>query len=156
MNRLLFVCMGNICRSPTAEGVMRQRLQEHGLDRRVEVDSAGLESYHVGDTPDRRAQAAARRRGYDLSGLRARQVAPEDFARFDLILAADRSVLKELRRLCPAQYAGRLALCLDHSRRFKGQEIPDPYYGGPQGFERTLDMIEDMAQGLLADIERKG
>lgn len=156
MNRLLFVCMGNICRSPTAEGVMRQRLQEHGLDRRVEVDSAGLESYHVGDAPDRRAQAAARRRGYDLSGLRARQVAPEDFARFDLILAADRSVLKELRRLCPDQYAGRLALCLDHSRRFKGQEIPDPYYGGPQGFERTLDMIEDMAQGLLADIERKG
>ena len=149
MSRVLMVCMGNICRSPTAEAVMRKHLQEHGLSRRVQVDSAGLESYHVGDAPDRRAQAAARQRGYDLSGLRARRVVREDFAHFDHILAADRSVLNELRRLCPSEYAARLGLCLDYSQSFKGQDIPDPYYGRADGFERVLDMTEDMVSGLL-------
>ena len=155
MSRVLFVCMGNICRSPTAEAVMRKHLQEHGLSRRVQVDSAGLESYHVGDAPDRRAQAAARQRGYDLSGLRARRVVREDFAHFDHILAADRSVLNELRRLCPPEYADRLGLCLDHSRRFKGQDIPDPYYGGSAGFELVMDLLEDACENLLETIKRK-
>ena len=149
MTRILFVCTGNICRSPTAEGVARHFIETGGLGGRIEVDSAGTQGYHVGEAPDPRAQKFARQRGYDLSALRARRVVREDFAHFDYILAADRSVLNELRRLCPPEYADRLGLCLDHSRRFKGQDIPDPYYGQAEGFERVLDMTEDMARGLL-------
>lgn len=152
---VLMVCMGNICRSPTAEGVFRQRLQEAGLEHRVRLDSAGTHSYHIGKSPDPRASQAAAGRGYDLSGLVGRQVGPRDFEEFDLILAMDHDNLANLRRVCPRGREDRLRLFLSFSPRYAGQEVPDPYYGGPQGFDRVLDMVEDAAEGLLAEIRRR-
>ena len=151
--RVLFVCLGNICRSPTAEAVMRQRLQEAGLAERIEVDSAGTGDWHVGKAPDSRTQQAASRRGYDLSSLRGRQVSVDDFARFDLILAMDGANLRDLQRMRPAQARGELDLYL---RRFELAEddVPDPYYGGSEGFEHVLDLLEQASDALL--IELKG
>lgn len=151
--RVLFVCLGNICRSPTAEAVLRQRLQQAGLAERIEVDSAGTGDWHVGKAPDSRTQQAASRRGYDLSSLRGRQVSPDDFARFDLILAMDSANLRDLQRLRPAQARGELDLYL---RRFglAEDEVPDPYYGGSEGFEHVLDLLEQASDALL--IELKG
>jgi len=145
---VLFVCTGNICRSPTAHGVFLHMLREAGLAERVRVDSAGTHDYHVGEPPDRRTQDHARRRGYDLSMLRARQVSRADFERFDRILAMDRSHLAILRRLAPAQFEG-LGLFMDYATASPGREVPDPYYGRGDGFERVLDMIELAAAGLL-------
>jgi len=144
--------MGNICRSPTAEGVFRDLVASAGLDAVIRIDSAGTHAYHVGAAPDRRAQAAARARGYDLSCLIGRQVAAADFGAFDYILAMDRDNLGNLDRVCPDAHAGKVQLFLDYSPRYRGQEVPDPYYGGDAGFARVLDMIEDGAQGLLAHI----
>lgn len=151
--RVLFVCLGNICRSPTAEAVLRQRLQQAGLAERIEVDSAGTGDWHIGKAPDSRTQEAAKRRGYDLSNLRGRQVSADDFARFDLILAMDSANLRDLQRLRPAQAKGELDLYL---RRFglAESEVPDPYYGGSEGFEQVLDLLEQASDALL--IELKG
>lgn len=152
---ILLVCMGNICRSPTAEGVLRDKLLQAGLLDRVRLDSAGTHDYHVGKPPDRRAQEAARNRGYDLSALRARQVGAEDFSKFDLILAMDQDNYRNLMRACPEPHRDKVRLFLSFSSQFAGQEVPDPYYGGPQGFDEVLDMVEDAAEGLIATLQAK-
>lgn len=150
--KVLFVCMGNICRSPTAEGVFRRFVADEGMNHLIEIDSAGTHDYHIGSSPDRRAQAAAAGRGYDLSGLRGRQVSRCDFAEFDYVLAMDQDNLANLRRLCPDEQQHKVRLFLSFSERFKDEEVPDPYYGGPQGFDLVLDMVEDAARGLLEAI----
>lgn len=152
MIKVLFVCMGNICRSPTAEGVFRHQVAAAGLSDRIVIDSAGTHDYHIGEPPDRRSQKAALRRSYDLSGLRGRLVGPVDFHEFDYILAMDRDNLANLQRICPAQHRHKLNLFMEFSRKFVQREVPDPYYGGEQGFENVLDMAEDAASGLLAAI----
>lgn len=152
---ILFICMGNICRSPTAEGVFRQRLRDAGLEHAVRLDSAGTHGYHIGRAPDARASQAAARRGYDLSDLVGRQVCAQDFVEFDLILAMDQDNLANLRQVCPAGMEHKLRLFLSFSRLFPGLEVPDPYYGGQQGFDRVLNMVEDGAEGLLAEISRR-
>ncbi len=148
--RILFFCMGNICRSPTAEGVMRAKLAAAGLD--AEVDSAGTHGYHVGDPPDERSQAHARRRGYDLSLLRARQLVAEDFERFDLVLAMDEANLAHARSLCPPQRRGCLQLLMDYAPHAGSPHVPDPYYGGAAGFDRVLDLVEAACDGLVASL----
>jgi protein-tyrosine phosphatase len=153
--KVLFVCMGNICRSPTAEGVFYRMVKEAGLTHEVEIDSAGTHAYHVGASPDARAQQAAKGRGYDLSGFIGRQVADQDFARFDYILAMDQENLGNLLKRCPKDQREKVRLFLEFSQQFTGQEVPDPYYGGPQGFDKVLDMVEDAARGLLEDIRRR-
>jgi protein-tyrosine phosphatase len=150
--KLLFVCMGNICRSPTAEGVVRVHLENAGLASEVDIDSAGTHGYHIGKPPDARAQLAAAGRGYDLSALRARRVASADFSSFDRILAMDRDNLEILRGACPAEHRHKLGLFLEYSRGFAEREVPDPYYGGDAGFEHVLDLIEDAARGLIEDL----
>jgi len=147
--RILFVCMGNICRSPTAEGVARELARRRGLEEHFEFDSAGTHGYHVGHPPDRRAQAAAAKRGYDLSKLRARQVNEFDFVRFDRILAMDRDNLTLLEQACPVEHHGKLGLFLEYASRREIDEVPDPYYGGPEGFEIVLDLVEETVAGLL-------
>jgi len=147
--RVLFVCMGNICRSPSAEAVFRAQLQAHGLSHRCEVDSAGTHGYHIGEPPDPRSQAHARQRGIDMSALRARQVQVSDFAHYDLLLAMDANNLALLRQRCPADQAQRkLRLLTDFCQRHSAQAVPDPYYGGPEGFEQVLDIVEDACEGL--------
>ena len=152
---VLFVCTGNICRSPTAEGVFRQLLLRENLHPFVRVDSAGTHDYHVGRPPDRRSVQAAARRGYDLSDLRARQLVTEDFLVFDYLLAMDSDHLVIMRRTVPAEHRNKLAMFLDFSSRYAGGEVPDPYYGGHQGFEDVLDLIEDAAAGLLGDVRHR-
>jgi protein-tyrosine phosphatase len=149
LTRVLFVCTGNICRSPTAEGVFRHLLREAGLDGRIEADSAGTHGYHVGEPPDRRTIACARRRGIDLSGLRARRVQAGDFDGFDLILAMDRGHLARLRELAPGRAMERIRLFMDFAPASAPREVPDPYYGGENHFEETFTMIETAARGLL-------
>jgi protein-tyrosine phosphatase len=146
------VCMGNICRSPMAEGMLRKALREAGLDRQVEVDSAGTHAYHVGDAPDPRAQQAARQRGADISRLRGRKVADADFEAFDYILAMDGDNHSRLIERAPARHRGKIQRLLAFSRKYPNLDVVDPYYGGPQGFEENLDMIEDAVQGLIRDI----
>jgi protein-tyrosine phosphatase len=148
------VCMGNICRSPTAEGVMRAAAKRAGMAERIEIDSAGTHDYHVGEAPDRRAARAAAKRGYDIAGLRGRQVKAEDFERFDLILAMDRDNLAILTRSCPPNQRHKLRLLLEYARTCSEDEVPDPYYGGDAGFERVLDLVEDAARGLVAELQR--
>jgi protein-tyrosine phosphatase len=149
VKRVLFVCTGNICRSPTAEGVLRKLAADAGLAHRIVVDSAGTHGYHVGEAPDARSQTHARRRGYDLSKLRARRFTREDFDAFDLILAMDREHHAVLARLAPSSAGQKLRMMREFARRLGGDEVPDPYYGGPDGFELVLDLIEDAAEGLL-------
>jgi len=149
VKRVLFVCTGNICRSPTAEGVLRKLAADAGLADRIVVDSAGTHGYHAGEAPDARSQTHARRRGYDLSGLRARCFTREDFHAFDLILAMDREHHAILARFAPPSAEQKLRMMLEFARRPGGDEVPDPYYGGPNGFELVLDLIEDAAEGLL-------
>lgn len=150
---VLFVCTGNICRSPTAEGVFKHCVEKAGLVARITSDSAGTHDYHVGEAPDPRAQAAARRRGYELGELRARRVHREDFERFDYVLAMDEANLRQLERLCPREHAHKLKLFLDFADGAP-REVPDPYYGGADGFERVLDLVEKAAQGLLRHLHR--
>lgn len=153
--RVLFCCMGNICRSPTAEGVLRFMVQEAGLEDRIQIDSAGTHDYHVGHPPDRRTQVAAAMRGYDLANQRARQVSPQDFVEFDYILAMDEDNLSLLQEIAPVAHRDKLRLFLDYSAARKGEEVPDPYYGGKDGFTLVLDLVEEGAAGLLADIKKK-
>ncbi|MDP2835125.1 MAG: low molecular weight protein-tyrosine-phosphatase [Pseudomonadota bacterium] len=152
--RVLFVCMGNICRSPTAEGVFRDKAKKAGWEKQIEIDSAGTHGFHVGSTPDARAQKTALSRGYDLSSLRGRQVSDQDFASFDYVLAMDRDNLHNLQQRCPEQYKHKVRLYLAFSSRFPNLNVPDPYYGGGKGFEQVLDMVEDAAEGLLREIAR--
>lgn len=150
---VLFCCLGNICRSPTAHGVFRQLVSEEGLADRIGIDSCGTGAWHVGEPPDRRAAVEAARRGYDLSALRARQVSPDDFSRFHYILAMDRSNLAELQRMCPHNYSGHLGLFLPFAGA-EEEEVPDPYYGGAKGFSHVLDLVEAASEGLLREICR--
>jgi protein-tyrosine phosphatase len=143
------VCTGNICRSPTAEGVLRAMAAAAGQGHRLEVDSAGVADYHVGQEPDRRSQAHARRRGYELSSLRAREVTPADFHRFDWLLAMDRGHLRELQNMAPPDATARVALLLDFAPTHAGRDVPDPYYGAADGFEKVLDLVEAGCEGLL-------
>jgi len=153
--KVLFVCTGNICRSPTAEAIFRKLTADAGLGDVILADSAGTHGYHVGEPPDSRARAAASQRGYDLSALRARKVEHTDFQRFDLILAMDRDHHSILSRLAQPSNGHKLKLVMSYARRFREDEVPDPYYGGPQGFERVLDMLEDASQGLLETLRQK-
>lgn len=150
--RILFVCMGNICRSPTAEGVFRQLQKVHAPELKIYVDSAGTHAYHVGEPPDPRAVRAAERRGIDLMKLRARRVEDEDFARFDLILAMDSLNRAALEDRCDPQYRERIRLFLEFARQRDIVDVPDPYYGGVSGFERVLDMVEEASLGLIAHL----
>jgi len=150
MPSVLFVCLGNICRSPTAEGVLRAIAAREFPALKLEIDSAGTADYHVGEPPDRRTVAAARRRGYDLAGLRARCVQSEDFSRFNYVLAMDRANLAELERLRPKDASTQIALFLEFAADASELEVPDPYYGGVEDFERVLDLCEMAARGLLA------
>jgi len=152
--KILFVCMGNICRSPMAEGVFRHHVRQVGLDGLIAIDSAGTHDYHVGELPDPRAQRAAGRRGYDLATLRGRQVSRADFLEFDYLLAMDEVNLRALERLCPSRHAHKLKLFMEFGTNAAPREVPDPYYGGEQGFERVLDMVEEASQGLLAHLRQ--
>jgi len=151
---VLFVCTGNICRSPTAEAIFTKLVADAGMAETVTADSAGTHGYHVGEPPDPRAQKAAAKRGYNLSALRARRFEPVDFQRFDLILAMDEDHYSILARMARPSADHKLKLMMSYARRFKEREVPDPYYGGPQGFERVLDMLEDAAKGLLESLRK--
>lgn len=153
--RVLFVCMGNICRSPTAEGVFRHHVEQAGLSHLIVADSAGTIDYHTGDAPDRRAQAAAERRGYDLSAQRARQVTPRDFEIFHYLLAMDLDNLAYLHRVSPEEHRPKARLFLEFCPDASVREVPDPYYGPAGGFERVLDLAEDASRGLLAHIREQ-
>ncbi|PLR58253.1 low molecular weight protein-tyrosine-phosphatase [Vibrio parahaemolyticus] len=146
MKRILVVCMGNICRSPTGEAVLRAKAKELGVD--VGIDSAGTIGYHTGNTPDSRAMAAGKQRGYSFKGMRARQVSVQDFEDFDLVLAADKANLADLLDICPAEHRHKVSLFLSHSNS-SYDEIPDPYYGGDDGFELVLDLIEEASVAVL-------
>lgn len=146
---ILFVCMGNICRSPTAEGVFRQRAQRHALATKLHIDSAGTDGWHAGSAPDVRSQQHARQRGYDLSAQRARQVRAADFADFDHILAMDHDNLARLHAKCPPEYRHKLALFMRYAPHTGSEVVPDPYFGDGQGFEQVLDYCEQASDGLL-------
>jgi protein-tyrosine phosphatase len=153
--RVLFVCLGNICRSPTAEAVFRDLVQREASQLAIEVDSAGTHAYHAGSAPDERAIAAARRRGIDMSRLRARKVEATDFERFDLVLAMDEQNLQRLRQLAPATHRDRVRLFLDYAPQLLRRDVPDPYYGDATGFEEVLDLVEEAARGLLAALSAR-
>lgn len=156
MIRVLFVCLGNICRSPTAHGVFRQMVENAGLADQVLVDSAGTAAWHIGKAPDQRSARHAALRGYDLSPLRARQAVADDFYQFDYVLAMDKENLLNLQQICPAGAPVEPRLLLaDFAQSFNQLEVPDPYYGGDAGFEQVLDLVEDACQGLLADIRKR-
>lgn len=152
MTSVLFVCMGNICRSPTAEGVFRKLHQELAHQLELHIDSAGTHAYHIGDPPDVRSQAAARARGVDISTHRGRQVTAEDVRAFDYVLAMDAANLKRLQALRPRDARAELRLLLDYAPGVSNKEVPDPYYGGAGGFEEVLDLVEAGGRGLLAEI----
>ena len=154
MRSVLFVCLGNICRSPTAEGVLRHLLNEQAPELQVEVDSAGTADYHIGEPPDSRSRRAALRRGIDLSSLRARQVIARDFARFDLILAMDRSNLRELQAMQPKDSRARVQLFLEYAPELERSDVPDPYYGDARGFEEVLDLSAAASRGLIAALQK--
>ncbi|HEX9626377.1 MAG TPA: low molecular weight protein-tyrosine-phosphatase [Acidiferrobacterales bacterium] len=155
MIKVLFVCLGNICRSPTAEGVFRKVVSDAGLAERVIIDSAGTHAYHVGEPPDVRAQTAAARRGIDLSALRGRRATRRDLESFDYVLAMDRENYEHLLDICPPGLETKIRLLLEFAPHRPEREVPDPYFGGDSGFDRVLDMVEEAAHGLLAHIRRE-
>lgn len=148
---VLFVCTGNICRSPTAEGILRKRVQELGLE--VVVDSAGTHGYHVGDAPDPRSVRAAARRGYDISRLKGRKLSSDDFERFDFVVALDDEHMRLMRRNCPPELQHKLHGMMTFSPQAGHQEVPDPYYGPADGFELVLDLLEEAIEGLLKELQ---
>lgn len=154
MYRVLFVCTGNICRSPTAEAVFRHQAEQAGLSASIGIDSAGTHDYHVGDPPDSRSIAAAKTRGFDMSALRARKVRREDFKTFDLILAMDSDHHEHLLALRPNDAKAEVRLFLDYHPEKRVKNVPDPYYGGPEGFVAVLDLVEAASAALLAEIKR--
>ncbi len=154
MVKVLFVCLGNICRSPTAHGVFQKLVDDKRFGSQIEIDSAGTHAYHIGNPPDHRSQQAALRRGVDLSSLLARQIHPSDFDLFDYILAMDGSNLAHLTDICPAKQGHKLKLFLEFAPELPELEVPDPYYGGDAGFEEVLDLIEAASDGLLEDIRQ--
>ena len=155
MVKVLFVCMGNICRSPTAEGVFRRLVEREGLAARIHIDSAGTHAYHIGEPPDPRAQAAAAARGFDLSGIRGRRVTPGDVEDFDYVLAMDRENHQQLLAICGPHLEHKVRLFMEYAPHRPEQEVPDPYFGGESGFDRVLDMIEEAAAGLMAEIRKR-
>lgn len=155
MANVLFVCLGNICRSPTADGIFRELVKRAKLEQKIIVDSAGTGDWHIGKAPDSRTVSAAKKRGYDLSILRARQVSAADFDEFDYVLAMDNSNLRHLHALRPPHFAGHLGLLLDFGSNKKYREVPDPYYGDSDGFELVLDLVEEAAEGLLTHIRQR-
>lgn len=155
MVKVLFVCMGNICRSPTAHGVFLKMVEDGALSHLVAVDSAGTHAYHIGKAPDERSQRAAARRGFDLSRLRARQVEPVDFQRFDYVLAMDDDNLQMLEMICPPAHRGKLRLFMEFAPQMRQRVVPDPYYGGTSGFEQVLDLVEAASTGLLQEIRQR-
>ncbi len=152
---VLFVCMGNICRSPTAEGVFRHVVKQHKMEDIITIDSAGTHAYHVGEPPDRRAQATAKTRGLDLSGQRARKVERVDFDRFDYVIAMDRSNYDDLKALKGDKQKAQLHLFMDFAGDWENSEVPDPYYGGSIGFEKVFDMVQSASEGLLDHIVKQ-
>lgn len=152
---VLFVCLGNICRSPTAHGVFQQLVDDSGLTDYFDIDSAGTSGWHIGKKPDSRTMVAAKKRGYDLSGLRGRQVDVDDFEKYDYILAMDESNLQDLQALQPSHYSGVLTLFLNYFPESSHNEVPDPYYGGDKGFDMVLDLVEAASQGLLTTIRNE-
>lgn len=154
MPRILFVCLGNICRSPTAEAVMLHKVAEAGLNDHIEIDSAGTGDWHVGEAPDERARKYGARRGYDLEPLRARQIEPEDFELFDLVLGMDDANLRELRRLCPPEFQSKVHLLMEYAPDAGDRVVADPYFGGGDGFDRVLDACEQACSGLLRTLQR--
>ena len=152
---VVFVCMGNICRSPTAEAVFRQYVERAGFAAQIVIDSAGTHDYHIGSAPDSRTQRAALQRGFDMHDLRGRQIEAADFYRFDYVLAMDTANLAILDRLAPNECPTRARMFLDYAHHHVEREVPDPYYGGEDGFERVLDMVEDAAAGLLQHIRER-
>jgi protein-tyrosine phosphatase len=155
MVKVLFVCMGNICRSPTAHGVFRKLVQSQGLLDAISIDSAGTHAYHVGKAPDRRAQETAQTRGVDLSDLVARRVEPEDFERFDYVVAMDQDNYIALCEICPDPHVDKIQMFMDFAPHMRTREVPDPYYGGAAGFERVFDLVEAAAEGLLEEVRRR-
>jgi len=153
--KVLFVCMGNICRSPTAHGVFRNLVQSEGLSDRIDIESAGTHAYHVGEPPDARAQQTAIGRGVDLSDLRARKAIKADFEHYDYILAMDQDNYHSLSAICPDGMQRKIGLFLDYAPELNTREVPDPYYGGPQGFVNVFDLVESASAGLLNDIMRR-
>ena len=153
--KVLFVCMGNICRSPTAEGVFAKMVADEGMDNLIEIDSAGTHAYHVGEAPDPRARKHAAMRNVKLDHLRARKAVSEDFHEFDLVLAMDKDNYAILEEICPAGMEHKLQLFLDYAPNLPNSEVPDPYYGGTKGFERVLDMVEEASRGLLKSIRNQ-
>src|SRR5690606_15052356 len=150
---VLFICTGNICRSPTAEGILRKRVEELGLE--VTVDSAGTHGYHVGDTPDPRSVKAAAKRGYDISRLKARRISGEDFERFDFVVALDGEHMRLMRRSCPPELQHKLYELMAFAPDANHREVPDPYYGPADGFELVLDLLEEAIEGLLKEIQSR-
>lgn len=153
MIKVLFVCMGNICRSPSAEGVFRHKVSAADLNDKIHIDSAGTHAYHVGNSPDPRSQEAAIKRDYDLSAQRARQVHADDFDEFDYVIAMDTSNLDDLQSICPANLKDKIHLFLKYAENSNTKEVPDPYYGQGNGFEIVLDLIEDAADGLITHLQ---
>jgi protein-tyrosine phosphatase len=151
--KVLFVCMGNICRSPTAEGVFAKLIQEKNLEHQFAIDSAGTHAYHIGEQPDLRSQKAAAERNVKLSHLRARKVVMGDFEDFDFLLAMDDENYATLINACPAAHKHKVQYFLDYAPQLNQREVPDPYYGGEYGFERVLDMIEAASEGLLTALQ---
>lgn len=152
--KVLFVCLGNICRSPTAEGVFRELVKRKGLSDLIKTDSAGTGDWHVGKKPDKRAQETALMRGFDISDLRGRQVTAKDFITFDYVMAMDRCNYANLQNICPDGYQDRVHMFLSFFAASPEEEIPDPYYGGPAGFDYVFDLVEEASLGLIKDIEK--
>lgn len=148
------VCMGNICRSPTAQGVFEHLTKKAGLQQQIDIDSAGTHAYHIGEAPDKRSQAAAKDRGFDLSHQRARKISVQDFLDYDYIVAMDEDNYADLLNICPAAQQSKVALFLSYADKTQEKNVPDPYYGGDQGFKNVLNLVEIAAQGLLSHIQK--